>query len=57
MMLNEIDPQNTFGQDVLNSAERVGLYLATLQENFNVTGEMVVTTNNLGEGVKIRECF
>jgi hypothetical protein len=39
--------QNTFGSDVVNSAERVGLYLSNLLERMNVTSELVVETENV----------
>jgi hypothetical protein len=47
--LQEGDSQNTFGSDVVNSAERVGLYLSNLLEGMNVTSELVVETENLCE--------
>jgi hypothetical protein len=49
MALQEGDSQNTFGSDVVNSAERVGLYLSNLLERMNVTSELVVETENLCE--------
>lgn len=49
MSLDDLPPQNSFGQDLLNGAEGIGLYLSILLENMNNPEEMVVATNNFGE--------
>lgn len=49
MALQVVEPQNTFGQDIVNSAERVGLYLSSLLEEMNMTSELIVETVNLCE--------
>lgn len=53
MTLREVEPQNTFSQDLLNSAERIGLYLSSLLEELNITGDLNVATQNLGEIITI----
>ena len=49
MRITENDPQSTFSQNILNSAERYGVYLSSLLEQGIDNGEMVVSTENLSE--------
>ena len=52
MQLMETDPEATFSEDLLDSAERYGLYLSALLEQSNATegaGEVTIKTDNIGE--------
>lgn len=43
MQLMETDPEATFSEDLLDSAERYGLYLSALLEQSNITQDSNIT--------------
>lgn len=47
MQLIESNPGANFSEDVLNSAERYGIYLSSLLELNSTAGEMTIMANNI----------
>ncbi len=47
--LTESDPESTFSEDLLNSAERYGLYLSAFLEQSNDTENLILMADNICE--------